>query len=121
MKGIISIFLAGVLVSALTLIYFVASERNSNSFENYQALYKSGLIQKGWVPEFIPKSAYNIKENHRVDNEEIYVEFHFIENDNSFIKNNCKKESQNIYNCENSGYPVQVVIKNGNHVTIQSI
>ena len=101
-------------------MYFVVSETKSNSFNNYQALQESDLIEKGWVPAFIPKSAHNIKEQHRVDVTDIYVEFYFKENDNSFLTNNCKIESQDIYLCENNGYPVKIIINN-NHATIQNI
>ena len=121
MKSIILIFLATTTISALTLVYFMVSEKESNSFINHQALHESGIIEKGWVPAFIPKSAYNIKEHHRVDVAEIYVEFYFKDTDNLFLTNNCKIESQNIYFCRNNGYPVKIIINNNNHATIQSI
>jgi hypothetical protein len=121
MKSIISILFAVVAISTLTLMYFLTSEKEDNSFNNYQALKESGLIEKGWVPAFIPKSAHNIKEHHRVDVADIYIEFYFKENDNLFLTNNCIMESQNTYVCENNGYPVKIIIKNNNHAAIQRI
>ena len=120
MKPLASIFLLTAIASIGVIGYFILSERESNSFENYQALLKSGLIERGWVPKFIPKSSYNIKEHHRVDNSSIHVEFYFKKNDVSYFIKACDQEGKGTYKCKNNGYPVKVTISN-NHATIQSI
>lgn len=97
------------------------SERQKSTFESYAELEKSGLIGKGWVPKFIPKSAYGIKESHRVDQPYINVEFSFQKGDISGIKENCSKENENTYECDNSGYPVKVEIIGDNYIKIYSV
>ena len=111
-----NIFLVIVIISLIG-----CSEKQSNQFENYEELKDSNLIGKGWVPKFLPKSAYDIKENHRVDQPYIYVEFSFKKGDISGIKSNCSVTNPNIYQCENSGFPVKVEIINGNYAKIYSV
>ncbi len=47
--------------------YTDKTERQESHFETYQALQSSELIAKGWVPDIVPRTAYNIYEEHRVD------------------------------------------------------
>jgi hypothetical protein len=42
-------------------------ETSESHFETYKQLEESELIDKGWVPSFIPRSAYDIHERHKVD------------------------------------------------------
>ena len=107
----------------LVIVVFGAgcAERQKNEFESYAELEDSELIGKGWVPKFIPKSAYGIKESHRVDQPYINVEFSFQQGDLTGIEENCSKENENTYECENTGYPVKVEIIGGNYAKVYSL
>jgi len=96
-------------------------EFQSNNFGSYAEAKKSELIGKGWIPEFIPKSAYEIKEQHRVDVARIHVELMFDAGDIESFESACTMQEEDKYICENSGYPVQVVISGGNYAVIKSI
>lgn len=96
-------------------------EHKSNYFVSYSEVRESGLIERGWVPEFIPKSAYDIKEQHRVDVASIDVELLFEPSDIHVFEKSCTLLEESRYFCENSGYPVQVVISGGNHAVIKSV
>jgi len=96
------------------------SEQKNNEFESYAELKHSELIGKGWVPKFIPKSAYDIKESHRVDQPYINVEFSFQQGDISGIQENCSKLNDSMYKCEHAGDPVTVEIINDNYAKIYS-
>ena len=121
MKKLGIIIFLPVLVCVGIVALLVLSERESNSFNNYQSVVKSGLIKRGWVPSFIPKSSYNIKEHHAVDKPHIYVELNFKPEDISYFKNACALLNENIYKCNNSGYIVTVTVTNNNHAIIKSI
>jgi len=111
--------LAAVLMAATILCG--CSEYKSSEFGSYSEARDSGLIERGWIPEFIPQSAYDIRERHRVDAASIDVEFMFNPEDSVAIERACSLEEENIYFCENSGFPVRVVISDGNHAVIQSV
>jgi len=121
MKQTIIIAALVLLVTIGVTVYFIISEKETNNFSSYQEAIESGIIQKGWIPSFIPQSSFNIKEHHRVDVPSIYVELEFKENDLSSFNNSCNLLQENTYKCENSGYPVKVTIRNKSHAIIQSI
>ena len=97
------------------------SEYESNTFESYVDAKESGIIGRGWIPEFIPKSAYDIKEQHKVDVAVIDVEFKFNPGDVVAFESACSLREPNTYVCDNYGYPVRVGITGGNHAVIKSV
>ena len=112
---------------ALAVAGFLASvllgcgEYKSNNFANYAEASESGIIERGWIPAFIPKSAYDINEQHRVDVDSIDVEFMFDPGDIGVFNSACTLLEENTYLCENSGYPVLIVVTGGNHAAIKSV
>lgn len=61
----------------IILSLFLFNPIISSSYNNYTELVESQVIDKGWVPEFIPKSAKNIFEKHNIDTNTGFVEFTF--------------------------------------------
>jgi len=121
MKTLGIIIFLTIFISVGAIVYLSWSERENNSFENYQSVVDSGLITRGWVPLFIPKSSYNINEYHAVDKPNIYVELYFKPEDISYFNRACTLLSESIYEGANSGYPIKVTITNDNHAIIESI
>ena len=118
----ISIIVFTLVVAGIIGLYMVGwSESHSNNLSSYDEAVKSELIGKGWIPSFIPKSSYNIKEHHRVDQPYIYVELNFDPSEITTFKKACSLMEPNKYRCDNSGYPVYVMINGGNHAVITSI
>ena len=97
------------------------SEHESNNYRSYNEARESGNIERGWIPKFIPKSAYDIREQHKVDVANIDVEFKFDPGDIDTFDGSCSLQKANIYICDNSGYPVKIVISGGNHAVIKSV
>ena len=90
---IASIIVLSVLVMLVGVVwYFDSTERQESHFSTYEELTRSGLIQKGWVPDFIPRSAYNINENHRVDVPRVNVKFRFALGDTAQIEESCTRQ-----------------------------
>ena len=74
----LSALLIAALVVLLGAMWFVQYSENSEShFQTYRELKDSELISKGWVPAFIPKSAYDFHERHRVDESDVNVVFRY--------------------------------------------
>lgn len=70
---IISIGAVGLFI-VLSLAFFAPQVTR---FDTYQQAVDSGLISKGWIPDFLPKDAFNIIEQHDLDTSEVVVEFSF--------------------------------------------
>jgi hypothetical protein len=92
-----------VLLASVTL-YFSYTERQEAHFKTYQELRDSELMAKGWVPSFIPSSAYDIYEKHRVDEGRVDVKFRFARGDIAKIETSCtrqigKDSSVTLYKC----------------------
>lgn len=85
--GAILFVVAALLVGAVWLMEY--SETFESHFETYQELKESELMNKGWVPSIIPKSAYNIYEKHKVDVGRVNVSFRFQPDDTKEIEENC--------------------------------
>lgn len=107
------------LIAAFWLIG--AAEFHENEFSTYEELSNSELINKGWVPRFVPESAYTIKESHYVDQSFINVEFSFAPEDLAHIEKACYKIKTYSYICAHADGTVLVEISNGNHAKIISV
>ena len=78
-----------IFVGAVWLFEYL--ETSESHFETYQQLEESELIGKGWVPSFIPRSAYDINEKHKVDVGRVNVKFRFRPGDTKEIEESCIK------------------------------
>ena len=87
--------LLSVIIFLCSHIFVVAQEHitSVSAFEKYQQLKDSELINKGWVPSFIPRSSYDIHEKHKVDVARINVKFRFRPGDTKEIEASCSKVS----------------------------
>lgn len=85
----------GALLFLVAVLFFGAmrfieySETFESHFQTYQQLKESELINKGWVPNFIPKSSYDIDETHNVDVGLVNVRFRFLPGDTQEIETGC--------------------------------
>jgi hypothetical protein len=56
-------------------------------------LVSSGIINEGWVPGFLLRSAFEIEETHNIDTYIVEVKFRFSPGDTELAKNRCKSET----------------------------
>ena len=52
-------------------------ERREATYETLLAAQENGAIERGWVPDFLPASAFTIREYHDLDTNEIWGTFRF--------------------------------------------
>lgn len=73
-KGIV--MNSGLLAIALTTLLLTScSDDIENHYSNYDRMKVSDSYKKGWIPDFIPKSASNIHERHNLDNNMVWMRF----------------------------------------------
>lgn len=89
MKKIVAILFAVLAILVVAVWLIGSSETYESHFDTYQQLKESELTDKGWVPSFIPRSAYDIHEKHRVDVARVNVRFKFCPADTKEIEASC--------------------------------
>lgn len=57
----------------------------TTQYENYEKANRSGAIDRGWLPDFLPASATNIIESHNVEIDSMRAEFTFASSDSKFL------------------------------------
>jgi hypothetical protein len=92
MKIVLAVVLSLLALLASVALYFSYTERQESHFETYQELQASELMAKGWVPTFIPGSAYDIYEKHRVDEGRVEDKFRFARGDTAKIEASCTRQ-----------------------------
>ena len=90
MKNIILIVQSVILLIGFGFFSLHYVENPKNIFNNYTELEASGLIEKGWVPNYIPKSSTNINERHSIDSNNVHMSFKYSANDHETINKLCK-------------------------------
>lgn len=87
--ALLTIF-AAIGVFAAGLFALARYENPSQSFATYGELAASGLIERGWVSEYLPRSAYEMDESHDIDTNEGRTSFEFTPGDTSLARQHCQ-------------------------------
>lgn len=89
MKNILLTFTLFTLLVPIGIMFIYYSESSKRTFQDYDELLASGIIDKGWVPTYIPKSATDINEQHNIDTNEVNINFKFVMEDNDTLNKKC--------------------------------
>lgn len=98
-----------VIVVLATLKYCRDTERPKSFFRNYDEVKGSGLMEKGWIPPYLPKSARHIHETHDLDTNHVHITFEYRPGDTKDVEQACEKdqhrssESVSVYVCCREG------------------
>ena len=82
--------LALVGVCALGLLGLAHFENPSSHLRTYEELRASGLIERGWVPEQLPRSATAIEESHDLDTNQGWASFKYKMGDTAAADEGCQ-------------------------------
>ena len=75
-------YLLGVVVLFFGILYVMSRmEVTAKSWDSYDELAKT--FNGGWIPSWLPKSATNIKESHKIDSNRTWLVFNYS-NENEF-------------------------------------
>lgn len=109
---------------AAAVLFMDDPGRLESHFKSYRELEQSELIAKGWVPDFVPESAYDIHESHHVEHPYVNVRFKFVPGDVAKIKAACtvnaKTDSITSYRCKYADAFVIVNLSNDGTGEIRS-
>jgi len=75
---------------AVGLFVFAHFQHPSSHFKTYEDLRDSGLIDKGWVPEYLPRSATDIEELHDIDTNQAWASFKYRAGDTAAADKGCQ-------------------------------
>ncbi len=67
------------IVSVILIAFLLISHLDNirNTFPDYEKMRSSGIIKRGWVPAYLPKSSKNISEHHNIDTNRVYMSFDY--------------------------------------------
>ncbi len=76
----------------LSAILFMGYVNNiSTYFSNYEEMQSSGIIERGWVPTYLPKTSINISEHHNIDTNKVDISFDYDVNEDLEVESLCTK------------------------------
>lgn len=92
--------------------YFL--ESTSPSSESYSEMEASGLMQIDWIPQYLPKSAYDIYVSQNTDTNEVQLKFNYTVRDSRSLVQACGKTNsdqfKSEYRCHNGTQPITVTL-----------
>lgn len=65
-------------------------ENPKTEYDDYLAVVSNDAIGRGWIPDFLPKSATEIVEQHRTDASFGYVAFYADDGDTTYLRELCR-------------------------------
>jgi len=84
-KIILGMLIVGISIYLLFSYFF--GDVQINKYSNIDAVKNQQAIKHGWIPAILPHSAYEIRETHDIDTNELFGSFKYKEKDeNSFMK-----------------------------------
>jgi hypothetical protein len=81
-SGIVQVIVISVLLLLVggvicALKYVAALEQPSKFYSTYQDAKQDGAVTRGWIPSFVPTSAFQIHEKHDLDSNAHWLKFRF--------------------------------------------
>jgi hypothetical protein len=70
-----------------------STDNPSSSFKIYADLDSSGLIEAGRIPNYLPRSAYEIDETHNIDSKIVNIYFRYKPGDTEIARSWCRAET----------------------------
>ncbi len=83
-KILLYFILITVCLLTASILLLTKLEITSLSFDSYEDVINSDIIKAGWIPNWLPSSAANIKESHDIDTNEIWLTFRFSKKDDFY-------------------------------------
>jgi hypothetical protein len=67
------------LLLVLCFVSMVSCSKAPNQYESYSDAAKAGVVDRGWIPRFVPEGATDIFETHSVEANSSRIEFNYPE------------------------------------------
>ena len=89
----LALALLGVFLSVFQYLHFIENPRGT--YASYAEMEQSGLIARGWLPNYLPTSATDIEESHNIDTNRVWAAFKYHVGDVGSVESSCKQVAQN--------------------------
>lgn len=113
-----------VTLMALLLSWCEYPENSKSYFATYEEAKNSGLMDRGWIPTYIPRSSNEIHESHNLDTNTVHMSFKYSQGDTQELEKNCYRkaisEQSTVWRCEYFGDKVTVELRNDGTATLSS-
>lgn len=91
---LLSIFaLAGLVFGGLFLLDYL--ERSRSYFATFAEMEAAGMMSRGWLPEYLPRSASEIQEGHDIDTNMVWALFRYQPGDVEAVEAACRMITSN--------------------------
>lgn len=80
----------------LILFLLIDMDRQTNYYSNKHEVLRDNAIQRGWIPNILPNSAYEIVETHNIDTNKLSGTFKYLEKDEQNFLNSLKKQENKL-------------------------
>ena len=88
----IALIITTTIAMVSSAILFMGYVDNVNTdFSNYEEMQSSEIIERGWVPAYLPKTSVNISEHHNIDTNRVTVSFEYDVNEDLEVETLCTK------------------------------
>jgi len=77
--------------AALVVTCTACAEQQEASYADLAAADRAGAIQRGWIPDWLPKSARGLREVHNVDTNQSMLAFRYDVSGQLTVPNNCSQ------------------------------
>jgi len=85
------------LIIGLIVIYVISTiDTQTNVYNNKYEVISDGAIKRGWIPNIIPDSSYEIINTHNIDTNEIAGSFKYLEKDENTFLNYLEKHNNKL-------------------------
>ena len=92
LRSVVSIPLVALLaVAANYLLGCTDSEIKTNHYQTYTDALNDRAVQRGWYPKLIPASAIDIKEQHDLDTNQVWIRFRISTEDKKVMLDKMRK------------------------------
>lgn len=92
---VIALPLAALGVVLAAIRYMEYTENPKSAFESYEEMERSGLIARGWLPQYLPPSATDIEESHNLDTNRVWAAFRYQVGDLDSVESGCNRIAEN--------------------------
>jgi hypothetical protein len=80
--------------SVVTIICVACGERRETSYADLATAEQAGAIRQGWVPNWVPRSARDIRELHDLDTNQSMLSFYYDPGERLAIPSSCSPVRQ---------------------------
>lgn len=77
--------------SVLVVTCIACTEQQEASYADLATAERAGAVRRGWIPDWVPKSAHDLREVHNLDTNRSMLAFRYDPSDRPAVPNTCSQ------------------------------